>query len=493
MSSPVHIPFKSFIQLQSSSETPLYLQVVFGFINAIQMGWIPAGTQLPGSRILSKTLGINRNTLIKALDDLTDQGFLEVIPNKGTFVLTNNKSSLTRTLLPPSQEPTQNFFTFSKSSLLSNPLDYQPARYSFNDGQPDNRLLHNPELARLYVAQLNRKSKVGLQLGQELQTHIALRKHTANYLNVTRGLRIQEEQLLLTSNPETSLYLLVKILIQPGDHILVCDPSYYRSNMTFLDRGAQLHPIPQDEQGIRADLIEQICLQKPIRILYLTSNFNYPDNTLLSATRRLELLELSQRFGFIILEDDRDYEFHYDNHPPLPIAALNSLHRVIYLGSFCKSLPAPFGYSFIAGNPAFILELEKHKQLLEPQLDVAKEQVLIYWMEQGLVHRLHKRLRKIYQHRRDVFAQQLLEQVGNHLQFEVPTHGLAFWLEWKAPLNLMKLKQQALQLGIHIPQVNLYQSQKRRATRMSFANFDEAEIQLIIPLLRQAVNLSLSI
>ncbi|MFZ0595513.1 MAG: winged helix-turn-helix domain-containing protein, partial [Flavobacterium sp.] len=91
MDSPVQIPFKSFIQLKPEDATALYLQIVFEFIKAIQTGLLPEGTKLPGTRILCKLLAVNRNTLIKAFQDLELQGWIEILPNKGTFILSEKK------------------------------------------------------------------------------------------------------------------------------------------------------------------------------------------------------------------------------------------------------------------------------------------------------------------------------------------------------------------------------------------------------------------
>src|SRR6218665_1250236 len=91
MNSPVEIPFRSFIQLKPEDNTALYLQIVFEFIKAIQTGFFPEGTKLPGKRILCKVLSVNRNTLIKAFQDLESQGWIETLPNKGTFILSQQK------------------------------------------------------------------------------------------------------------------------------------------------------------------------------------------------------------------------------------------------------------------------------------------------------------------------------------------------------------------------------------------------------------------
>src|SRR6218665_3497428 len=159
MNSPVEIPFRSFIQLKPEDNTALYLQIVFEFIKAIQTGFLPERTKLPGTRTLSKILTVNRNTLIKAFQDLESQGWIETLPNKGTFILSQQKQKnkaefTTLKEVNPSQFNTG--FTFQRSTILENPIEISNLPYQFNDGMPDLRLVQTDVLARLYVSKLKR-------------------------------------------------------------------------------------------------------------------------------------------------------------------------------------------------------------------------------------------------------------------------------------------------------------------------------------------------
>lgn len=160
MDSPVQIPFKSFIQLKPEESTAVYLQIVFEFIKAIQTGLLPEGTKLPGTRILCKLLEVNRNTLIKAFQDLELQGWIEILPNKGTFILSEkkqkNKAEFAFTEDRNTSKTSQPF-TFKRSAILENPKETSTLPYQFNDGLPDLRLVQTDVLARLYVSKLKRK------------------------------------------------------------------------------------------------------------------------------------------------------------------------------------------------------------------------------------------------------------------------------------------------------------------------------------------------
>ncbi|RZK77367.1 MAG: PLP-dependent aminotransferase family protein [Pedobacter sp.] len=362
MDGPVQIPFKSFIQLYPNNGTAIYLQIVFEFIKAIQLGLLPEGTRLPGTRVLCKLLSVNRNTLIKAFQDLESQGFIEIRPSKGIFILSDQKPKNNPIASQTSSAP--NSFSFKRSSVLENPLEVSKLSYHFNDGMPDLRMLNTDVLAKLYVSKLKRWKSAKTWEQIQTQSHINFKTQFTNFLNLTRGIRISTSNLLTTTSHETSLYLVTKALIEPGDKVVVASPSYYQANMTLSDGGAQMITIPVDKDGIDVVKLKHICEAQQIRLLYLSSNYHYPTTICLSAKRRIEVLELAATYGFVILEDDRDFDFHYDNNPVLPLAAIDTDKRVIYVGSFGKLLPSGFGYGFVSGPEEFIKELDFTNSIL---------------------------------------------------------------------------------------------------------------------------------
>ena len=491
MDSPVQIPFQSFVQLKSDDSTAIYLQIVFEFIKAIQLGLLPEGTKLPGTRILCKILSINRNTLIKALQELESQGFIEILPSKGTFILSDQKhDNRTRALAIATKTlpVNSNTFVFNRSSLLENPIEISELSLQFNDGLPDARLIHTDVLARLYVSKLKGQKNRKFWAKVTLESHLDLKKQFSNFLNLTRSLRISELNLMTTTNHEISLYLLFKLLISNGDKVVVGSPSYYLSNMTILDSGAEIISVPVDEEGIDTEYLQRICEQQTIRILYLTSVYHYPNTVLLSAKRRIQILDLAVQYGFIIIEDDYDFDCHFDNNPILPLAAMDTNGCVVYVGSLARSLPAGFGYGFVSAPAPLIIELEKHQNILESAKDVTKEQVLADWIKEGEIHRLLKKNKRIYKERRDYFALLLDEKLKGKVKFRIPARGLALWVEWLEKPNLIKLQKSVPKMDYSSPKTILYQTKNMTATRLGFGSFDKEEMEEVVNILSSAIN-----
>ena len=487
MDSPVQIPFRSFIQIKPEEATAIYLQIVFEFIKAIQTGLLPEGTKLPGTRILCKVLAVNRNTLIKSFQDLESQGWIAILPNKGTFILSEQKNKSAVTLKEKTTSKSMNGFTFKHSTILENPTEISTLPYQFNDGQPDLRLVQTDVLARLYVSKLKRQKSTKTWEQIQAQSHLKFKMQFSNFLNLTRGIRISTTNLLTTSSHESSLYLATKLLLSPGDKVVVASPGYYISNMTLTDSGAQIISVSIDNEGINTESLRKICEEHKIRILYLTSTYHYPTTISLSAKRRIEILELSNQYGFVILEDDYDFDFHYDNNPVLPLASLDSNERVVYIGSFGKSLPSGFGYGFIAAPNAFIKELEKHQSILEPGIDVIKEQVLADWISEGEVHRLSKKNKKIYKERRDQFVSLLNEQLKDNIKFQIPPRGFAIWVEWLDNFNLVKFQKECASNGLFLPKTILYQTKSLTATRLGFGHLDKSEMEKAVVILSESL------
>jgi GntR family transcriptional regulator/MocR family aminotransferase len=139
----------------------------------------------------------------------------------------------------------------------------------------------------------------------------------ATYLNNTRGLHIGAENIITTRGIQMGIYLASTLLLKKGDNVVVGDLSYYVANMIFQQAGANILSVPVDDQGISVEAVRQLCEHTPIRMLYITPHHHYPTTVTLSAERRVELLNLSVKYGFIILEDDHDYDFHYNSSPVL--------------------------------------------------------------------------------------------------------------------------------------------------------------------------------
>ncbi|WP_445432757.1 aminotransferase-like domain-containing protein [Chryseobacterium indoltheticum] len=491
MNSPVEFPYESFILINRSSEISIYMQISNQLINAIQRGFLPFGIKLPGTRALSIILQVHRNTIVAAYDELFAQGWVESLPNKGTFVIGKNqeKPFQMKDFEKNNLEhyPKSTGFSFKTSNILDNPFEYSNCEYIFNDGVPDIRLTQIDHHSRIYSSILKRKAhKIGQynQDGSEF-----FKKNLSEFLNLSRGLPISKNNLLITRSTEMSIYIVSEILLSAGDVVLVGELSYFSVNMIFQKAGVKIQPISIDEEGINVEEVKEACKKQKIRMLYLTPHHHYPTTVTLSAKRRLELLNLANEYGFIILEDDYDYDFHYDKSPILPLASADTNGMVIYIGSFGKSLVPGFRTGFIVAPENLMIEMRKYLGIIDRQGDVLMEHVLGEMIAEGEINRYLKKSLKIYQERRDYFVSLLEQNLGEYIDFQKPSGGLAVWMKWKIPVNLMQLSRNCAQNNLFIPKTLLYQNKNLTAMRLGFGNLNLTEMDKSIEILSENIKL----
>ena len=479
MNSPVEIPYQSFIKIDRNSNVAIYMQITNQLINAIQRGFLSVGTKLPGTRSLSKFLEVHRNTIVAVYDELFAQGWVESLPNKGTFIIGKNEEKPVDfneiSQINLKNYPKTTGFSFKTSNILDNPFEHSNCQFVFNDGIPDIRLTQIDQHSRIYSSILKRKAhKIGHynQDGSEF-----FKKNLSQYLNLSRGLPISIHNLLITRSTEMSIYIVSEILLSKDDTVLIGSLSYFSVNMILQKAGVKIITIPIDNEGINVEEVRNICKNHKIRMLYITPHHHYPTTVTLSAQRRLELLNLANEFGFIILEDDYDYDFHYEKSPILPLASADTNGMVIYIGSFGKSLAPGFRTGFIVAPENLMTEMRKYLGIIDRQGDILMEHVLGEMIAEGEINRYLKKSIKIYQERRDYFIHLIQENLGNFLTFEKPSGGLAIWTEWQIPINLMQLSRNCAKNHLFIPKTLLYQNKELTAMRLGFGdlNFDEME------------------
>ncbi len=490
MNSPAEIPFLNFIQFDRQQSHAIYLQLAQQLVNAIQRGYLLLGTRLPGTRTLSQLLNVHRQTIVRAYQELEAQGWIESLPNKGTFVI-NNRANSTQRLHTSSitfaQYPEKTGFHFTVSNILSSPFEYASHPYQFNDGAPDIRLTQFDQLSSLYSASMKRKSTRRKMEHHHYGGSAYFREQLSNYLNYSRGLHISRDNILVTRGTEMSLYLIAKLLLKPNDTVLVAEFSNFTANMIFQDAGACIETISLDEEGIDPEAIREKLKSKKVRLVYITPHHHYPTTVTLSAERRIALLKLAEEHGFVIVEDDYDYDFQYEKGIAMPIASADTHGMVVYIGTFGKSLAPNFRAGFIVAPVNLTTELQKYVDLIDHQGDILMEQVLGEMIEEGDIHRFIKKSLKIYRERRDHLCQCLDEQFADLLSYEKPAGGLAFWLEWKIPISLMQLAVRCQKNNLFIPKNMLYQNHKTTAIRLGFGHLTVDEMTTAMTILKQTV------
>lgn len=492
MSSPANTTFLNTIQIERDSNTAIYLQLTQQLINAIQRGFLQAGNKLPGTRLVAQRLQLNRNTIVAVYAELEAQGWIEIIPNKGSFVLTHFQNPIIErpytTSIAIEKYPIQTGYSFNKSMILDYTAPTYTTDYFFTDGTADLRLNRFKQLSYQYSASMNRKSTLRNLSKYTDHGNIFFKEQLSNFLNQTRGLHISIDNLLINRSAEMNIYLLTRVLIGTGDIVVVAELSNAVINMTFLQGGAKIITIPIDEHGIQIDALRECVKQHKIRIVYITPHHHYPTSVTLSATRRIELLQLANTYGFIIIEDDYDYDFHYEKSAVLPIASADVNGMVIYTGTFGKSLAPSFQTSFIVAPQNLVQALYKYLGIVDRQGDIIMEQALGEMIEEGNMHRHLKKSIQLYRDRRDYFCQQLAHDFPVEINYKIPTGGLATWVTFNETISLNKIAINTHKQNLTIPRNILYQNKNITAMRLGFGHMNEEEIKEAMDIFKHVIS-----
>ncbi len=478
---------KELIIIDKSSDTAVYLQIANALINNIRRGRLRRGLKLPGSRQLAEILGVHRKTVLAAYDELMAQGWIEMLPRKGTFVVTVlpeiRPQKLTReeTL---GQYPAETLFQVDNSSVLFPQGDFPDLNnLVINDGFPDYRLAPTELLMRELRSVTTQEAFKKYHLYGNARGTIYLRETLASFLSDTRGLPVAPDNMMIVRGAQMGIYLTGRLLIKPGDNVIVGEPGFFSATLTFHQLGANIIRVPVDDFGIDVDEVEAICKKKKIRLLYVIPHHHHPTTVTLSPERRIRLLNLAAKYKFAIVEDDYDYDFHYTSNPVLPMASLDHSGVVIYIGTLSKTLAPSIRIGFIVAPANFIDALTNLRRAIDWQGDSLMEVAIAQLYRNGTMARHIKKSVKVYHERRDNFCKLLKSEIGDKVSFKVPDGGMSVWAKFNN-LDLKQVAEHAARKGLLVSSGVLYNnSVNYNSTRLGFASLNLNEQEKAIKIL----------
>ncbi|UUV22786.1 aminotransferase-like domain-containing protein [Paenimyroides aestuarii] len=489
MNSPVEEIIQKVVSIDRKASVAVYIQIAQQLIRALQEDLLPAGSNLPGTRQLSKLLQIHRNTAVAVYDELASQGWVEIIANKGTFVLEKKHPHPTNQLkafVQSKQYPLETGFSFTQSPHVISPYEKANTTYTFNDGQTDIRL-HTDGLYNRWYNTVLRRSTLHTKWNRFLFDKTSfLDAQLSNYLNLTRNLQITPKNVLVTRNTEMSLHLIAQLLLQPSDLVLVGNLSNFSANMVFSQAKATIKTIPVDAFGIDVEFIRRNFTKNSIRLLYCTPQRHYPTTVSLTSERRAQLLALANEYKFAIIEDDYDYDFQYDALATPPMASADTNGLIIYLGKAGQVLFPAFEAGFMVAPQNFINEAKNYYKMMDPQGDLMKEQILAEIIHEGEMHRQIKKKIVLYKAKRDTMCHALETHFGSLISFEKPKGGLAIFVQFNPIISLAKLAKEIQRYDVFLPGYLLYQTKNICGIRLGFGHLNTEEINHTIEMLRKA-------
>lgn len=470
--------------------TPLYMQIIGAIVRDIERGRLKPGTYLPSSRELAAELGVSRKTVVIAYDELIAQGWLVSAGTRGTLVSTRFADPVA-TIEAPARAvrlPDEPLYRFVPPP--ERPLALPDgAGLKLDEGAPDVRLFPVDTLTKAYRRAIqDSTSAPGLAYRDPLGLP-ALRESLAEMLGSQRGLNVTADRICVTRGSQNAIFLVAQVLTRPGDTVLFETLTYEPAVAAFRTLGAQTLPVPLDRDGIDVEAVERACRRHPVRALFLTPHHQFPTTVALQPERRLRLLSLARQFGFAIVEDDYDHEFHFASQPLLPMSAYAPDH-VIYVGSLSKLLLPALRIGYVVAPPAVTAALAHAVAVTDGMGNALTEAAVDMLIREGELHRHARRARNIYDARRSRFAERLAAMLGNDARFDVPEGGLAFWLRFpERDMDRMEARMSAMGLRFASSRSFMLGEGAPRGLRVGFASLCDDEADAAVQSLRDAIRM----
>lgn len=482
-------PWRAVIEINKASERPIYLQVVNSIIGEIHAGRLRPGQKLPGARTLGELLGLNRKTIVAAMNELNSQGWIESFVHKGTFISsrlpTIKYQALPDKKLPASKET--NTSTINDPSFLEALHLDGTGKKMIDDGVPDVRLAPIQQLFAHHRSLVSKKAYISLLKYNHVSGDSELRATLSTYLQETRGINATPENIFITRGSQMAIYLSLAALIRPGDTCITTFPGYQIVDDMVKHLGGKVGHVSVDEEGLLTSEVEKLCKKKKIKLLYATSHHHYPTTVTLSPARRIELLQLASKYNFFILEDDYAYDFQYANNPVLPLASLNN-SRVIYIGSFSKCISPAVRIGYFVASAEVIEVVNKLRRIIDRQGDPLLERALSEFIKSGDLQRHLKKVVKLCRSRRDYFCALLTRHLSDQISFTKPEGGMSVWIVFKKAKAAKGMVEKLFHAGYLIDSEPVF-LEKLQGMRIGFASLTEKEMEDFVGVLKKATKL----
>lgn len=458
-------------------------------------GTLSGGSRLPPSRVLGRELGVSRNTVLYAYDQLLAEGYVSATVGRGTFVahVPLRPASLSRDRADPVRER----HTASSTALSSRGTELLARKRAssrqwgaFVAGVPDVTLFPRQAWLRILNRHWRRPSAETLSYST-VGGHPALRRALAEHLHLARSVRCEPEQILITSGIHQAIDVVSRLLGDPGDQAWMEDPGYWGTRSVLASTGIEIVPVPVDADGMSPS--EALLNGPPPRFIFTTPSHQYPLGMSMSVARRLMLINYARRNGCWVIEDDYDSEFRFEGRPLASLQGLDNDERVIYMGTFSKTLfPAiRTGYMVL---PKSIAEAATHAlSELYREGQLVQQAALADFMAEGHYAAHIRRVRHVYAKRHGLLRQSIARHLGHDWPVATQDAGLHLVVLLPDDMDDVEIGNQVGAQGIAVRPLSPYYLDPRNVRKgllLGYAcvpdNEIDAGVQVIACAVRQA-------
>jgi GntR family transcriptional regulator/MocR family aminotransferase len=471
------------VPLDRATATPLFRQLYEGLRERILEGTLAPGMRVPASRRLAGELGVSRNTVLNAYEQLLAEGYLEGKEGSGTYVprtLPDEMIQVRQNSEPPRSKPRQRRALSRRGELLARvsstaerPRD-EPR--PFRPGIPALDAFPFETWMRL-VARHQRRPPRDLLGYDHPAGYAPLRRAIAAHLGPARAVHCDPEQVLVLTGSHQGLDLIARLLLDPGDRAWMEDPGYSSARAAL--QGAEVLPVPVPVDGDGLDVAAGNTRCPDARLVYVTPSHQYPLGVTMSLSRRLALLDWAGRANAWVVEDDYDSEFRYAGRPLAALSGLDREGRVFYLGTFSKSLFPALRLGYLVVPPDMVDAFVAARAVIDRQTATLPQAVVADFINEGHFVRHIRRMRTLYSERQETLLRAAGRELGGLLEVCPCETGLHL-VGWLADGRKDRQASQAAErVGGEVPPLSSYcvQRRGREGLLLGYAGSDARQIR----------------
>lgn len=460
-------------------ETPAYRWLYTALRTEILEGRLRPGARLPGTRDLASQYGLSRGTIVTAFEQLKAEGYVDGTVGSGTYVskvLPDDLLEVRRGAGGPPQpqpRPPQSVSAFGRRVHPFPTIEIRPIR-AFRPNLPALDLFPTTLWAQITARRLRRVS-ARLLLGCEPMGYGPLRQAVADYLSTSRGVQCAPEQVAIVGGAQAALDLVARLLLDPGDRVCLEDPGYVGADLVFEAVGAQISPVPLDDEGME---LREPAL-RGARLIYVTPAHQFPLGVTMSLPRRLALLEWARTSGALIYEDDYDSEFRYAGRPVPALQGLDRHGLVLFAGTFSKVLFPSLRLAYLVIPPGLVDRFAATLSVTSRFAPVLEQAVLCDFITEGHFGRHLRRMREVYAERLSVLLETARERLAGLLEISTVEAGLQTvgWLDGR--IDGEAAAEAAAARGVEVTPLSRYYRRPpaREGLQLGFAAVDANELR----------------
>lgn len=460
------------LSLDKNSSAPLYGQIYRQIREMILHGELAPGSRLPATRRLAKSCGVARVTVAQAYGQLQAEGYIIGRTGAGTFV-----ADCLPTAEPASSfRPTLSEWGQRVLKTGSSPEQGRRARpqIDFRFGRSYPHIFPYDVWRRLLARYLSTDDVMLSRYGS-VAGFYPLRQALAEYLGRLRGVRCQPEQVVVVSGAQQALDILARLILAPGDEVLVETPGYAAAFELFHLQGAAVRALPVDEAGLPVELIPR---DSQARIAFVTPSNQFPRGGTMPLGRRLALLQWAKEKAVLVIEDDYDGELRYSGRPLAALQGLDESGRVVYLGTFSKVLFPALRLGYMVLPSALLSPFIQAKGLIDRGAPTLTQAAVADFITEGHFERHLRHLRQAYGRRRRVLVQALESHLSGKVEYAREEAGLHVMLYLHGRYREARVVRDAAASGVGVFPGAPYHLQDPAppSILLGFSGLSEAEI-----------------